>query len=283
MAVFYGVIIFIFGTVLGSFINCMAGRVIAGKDWIHGMSHCEDCGHVLSAKDLVPVLSYISTGGKCRYCGRKVSIKYPITEIIFGLLMLFLYMAHLLPVVNMVFGTTVLDEQEIIGSAVLFLRDAAFTGALFTATLTDLDDMTIPDGCIIFGVICWLITAPFLPDEDGITGVLKWMAPYLIAAALMLLALLIIACVMDRILKRDSLGGGDIKLLTVSALYLGPAGSYELILFSCMVGLIFVFVRNKVFKPIGKEFPFGPSIAFTAYVLLIFEKYITAWYFSLLS
>lgn len=64
------------GACMGSFLNCMAWRVVHGESVLRGRSHCDACGHVLGARDLVPVVSYLVSGGKCRYCGAKLSSRH---------------------------------------------------------------------------------------------------------------------------------------------------------------------------------------------------------------
>ena len=282
MAVFYGIIIFIFGLIFGSFLNCMAIRITKKEDWVRGRSHCPECGHILLAKDLVPVISFLSTGGKCRYCGKKISARYPITELTFGILVVFMYVAYALPVINELFNPGGLEQREMLRFLVLFVRNAAFTGALFVASLVDLSKMEIPDGCLIFGIIVWAVTFPFIAG-GGVKEVFISSLQYIAPAILVFVVMLLISIFMDAVLHRESLGGGDIKLFSVCALYLGAAGSYELILFSCIAGLIFVYGKSIITKSERKAFPFGPSIAFAAYFLLIFEKHITTWYFSLLA
>ena len=71
-----------FGAVFGSFINCTAWRIAHGENFLKGRSHCAECGHALSAADLVPVFSYLFLRGKCRYCGKKISPRYMLTELL---------------------------------------------------------------------------------------------------------------------------------------------------------------------------------------------------------
>jgi len=71
MIAYFGLITFIFGLVLGSFLNCTAMRIVKKENWVKGRSHCINCGHDLGAKDLIPLISYLQTGGRCRYCKRK--------------------------------------------------------------------------------------------------------------------------------------------------------------------------------------------------------------------
>ena len=69
LTVYCCVLAALLGACMGSFLNCMAWRVVHGESVLRGRSHCDACGHVLGARDLVPVVSYLVSGGKCRYCG----------------------------------------------------------------------------------------------------------------------------------------------------------------------------------------------------------------------
>lgn len=80
-----GIFGFLFGSCLGSGTLCFLMRQRAGESWMHGRSHCDSCGHTLHAIDLIPVLSYLMTGGKCRYCKAKIPPLCCITECVFGI------------------------------------------------------------------------------------------------------------------------------------------------------------------------------------------------------
>ena len=73
------------GLVFGSFCNAWAWRIAHGESIVHGRSHCAVCGHPLSARDLVPLLSWLFLRGKCRYCGAPISVRYPAVELISAL------------------------------------------------------------------------------------------------------------------------------------------------------------------------------------------------------
>ena len=88
---------------------------------------------------------------------------------------------------------------------------------------------------------------------------------------------------MDRILKRDSLGGGDIKLFFVVGIYLGIAGTLFSLLLACVLGLLFAFLRKTFGKAEGEQIPFGPSIAAAAAVMLLFGDPMIQWYMGLIS
>lgn len=242
------------GAVGGSFLNCTAMRIVRGEDFIAGRSKCPLCGHVLSAAELVPVLSWVFQRGKCRACGGKISVRYPLTELGFALVaVLCLLRFDLTP---------------------LCLRNFLFMGCLFLLTLTDLEAMIIPDGCHIAGAVIWAAALPFVPG--GLSGA----GGSLIAALVYGGGLLGVSLLMDRLMGRDTLGGGDIKLFAVAALYLGLPGTLFAMIFACVIGLMF----GGLLKRSGdRAFPFGPSIALSVAAMLLYGEPLIQWYVGLLG
>lgn len=257
MLAYICVVAFIFGTCMGSFLNCAAYRVVRGESFVKGKSHCPKCGHELGIKDLIPLLSWLFSKGKCRYCGEPVSVRYPLTELAFGIITLMCVLR---------FGLTV-----------LCLRNFIFLAVLFMLTLTDIDDMIIPDGCHIAALIAWIAAEPFI--TDGWKSSLGHVASGLLFGA----ALLGISLLLDRMLGKESLGGGDIKLIAVCGLYLGAIGTLFTLMLSCITGLIYSVIHNaKVESGKGKAFPFGPWIALSCAIMLLYGDPLINWYRDLL-
>ena len=248
--IFAGVI----GAVFGSFLNCAAYRIARGENFVTGRSKCPHCGHELSAHDLVPVISWFALGGRCRYCKEKISPRYVICELLFAAISIACVLK---------FGFTL-----------LCLRNWIYLACLFCLALVDLDSFTIPDGCLIIPAVTWLVTSPFVmqfPKE-----MLKGIAFALICGGLFLG----ISLVLDKVLKKDTLGGGDIKLFALAALYNGTFGTLLMVLIACITGLIYIFVTKK---GKGEPIPFGPFIAAASCFMLLFGEPILNWYFGLLS
>lgn len=246
---------FIFGLCMGSFLNCAAYRVVRGESFIKGHSHCTTCGHELGIKDLVPVLSWLSTGGKCRYCGDKISARYPLTEIAFGIItVLCLLRFDLTP---------------------LCLRNFVFLAMLFMLTLTDIDDMVIPDGCHIVSIVAWVAALPFIGVDK------QYILSHIGAMILFGGGLLAISLILDRVMGRDTMGGGDIKLIGVTGLYLGIIGNLFTLIIACILGLVFGKLLKKG-RTEDKAFPFGPWIAAAAAIMLLFGEPLINWYLNLL-
>ena len=156
----------------------------------------------------------------------------------------------------------------------LCLRNWILLCCLFCLSLTDLECMIIPDVCLIIAAAVWGI---FLP----LTG-MGWPAVRggLLAGLIFGGGLLGLSLLMDRILKRDSLGGGDIKLFAVLGLYLGIVGTLFMTVLACLLGLLFAVLRRG--RGGGSEpFPFGPAIAAAGTVMLLCGEPLIQWYTGL--
>ena len=247
----------ILGAVMGSFLNCAAWRIAHGESFLKGRSRCPECGHTLGVLDLIPVFSWLFLGGRCRYCGKKVSVRYLLAELFFALVTVACLLRFDLTVV--------------------FLRNYVFLCCLFCLSLVDLEIFEIPDGCLIIAAAAWLVSQPF-------TG-MSWReaAFHLLAAVVFGGGLLLISLLLDSILRKDTLGGGDIKLYFVVGLYLGFAATLFSLLLACVLGLLFAFLRKHFGKAISDPIPFGPSIAAAAAVMLLFGDPVIRWYLGLIS
>ena len=241
------------GACAGSFLNCASIRIGREESFVKGRSHCMSCGHDLGVLDLIPVLSWVFLRGRCRYCGERISFRYPLVEIIFALVA----MACLLR-----FDMTV-----------LCLRNFIFLAVLLLLTMTDLDAMIIPDSCHIISVIIWMASAPFL------FGMRETMY-HVLAGLVFGLGMLALSLLMDRMMKKETLGGGDIKLLAVIGLYFGFIGTLFVLIISCIIGLIYNVCNRREDK---KEIPFGPWIAIASAVILFAGDPLIGWYAGLIG
>ena len=253
LLIYCGAVALLLGAVFGSFLNCAAWRLSHGESVLRGRSHCTACGHVLGAGDLVPVLSWLLLRGKCRYCGTKIPARYPLTEAVFALLTLLCLLRFDL--------------------SWLCLRNWLLLCCLFCLSLTDLDCMIIPDVCLIIAAAVWLVFLPLTGGWQNARG-------GLIAGLVFGGGLLGISLLMDRILKRDSLGGGDIKLFAVLGLYLGVVGTLFMTVLACLLGLLFAMLRHGRTGG-GEPFPFGPAIAAAGAAMLLWGEPLIHWYLSL--
>lgn len=250
LVTYVSLILFILGAILGSFINCAAGRIVDGKDWIKGRSYCGSCKHELGPLDLVPIFSYIFLHGRCRYCGQKISPRNLYTELLLGTC----------------FVLTFLTRKTL---DFILIRDLIFEVILLGLSLVDLDSYIIPDGFIIAGIVNWLVFIVFVSYK------LDYLKSGLIGGFSISLLILAVSLVMDKVLQKESLGGGDIKLLFMVCLYTGVFKGFFLLFLSCVIGLFFVLLLKK------EKIPFGPSISMAAFVVLLYGDKVLNWYLSL--
>ena len=257
--IYFCVVAAVIGAVLGSFLHCAAWRIAHGESFLTGRSHCPSCGHALGVPDLVPVFSWLFLKGKCRYCGEKISARYPITEGLFSVLMaLCLLRFDLTPIC---------------------LRNMIFLCCLFCLALVDLESFIIPDGCLIIAAAAWIIMIPFaFSAYGGWKGILF----SLLAAVVYGGGMLFLSLLMDRVLKKDSLGGGDIKLFAVMGLYLGMVASLFALLLACFLGLALVAVSRKRKGEFNGMIPFGPAIAAASWIMLMYGSSLVDWYLRLI-
>lgn len=252
--IYSAVLVFVFGTAMGSFLNCAAWRIAHKESFLKGRSHCPECGHTLGFLDLIPILSWIFLKGKCRYCGKKVSVRYLLTETVFGLLSVACLLCYDL--------------------SWLCLRNYIFGCCLFLLSLVDLETMEIPDGCHIVMILAWVVFCPLLG-----MGWKEILVQHVLALVVYGGVILGLSLLMDKVLKRDSMGGGDIKLIAVMSLYLGLVSSLFTLILACVLGLVFASISKN--KSEEKQFPFGPSLAAAAWIMLYAGEPLVSWYLSL--
>lgn len=246
----------VLGAAFGSFLNCAAWRIAHGESFLRGHSRCPVCGHELGARDLVPVLSWLFQRGRCRYCGVKISVRYPLTELAFALLtLLCLLRFDLTP---------------------LCLRNWIFLCCLFCLSLVDLECYIIPDGCLLIAAGTWLAALPFL--RPGISEIIRGVLAGLVFGG----GLLLVSLAMDKLLKKESLGGGDVKLFAVIGLYLGLVGTLFAMMLACVFGLLFAAAQNRSGEK-GRAIPFGPSISLAAALMLLYGQGFIQWYSGLMG
>ena len=240
----------ILGLCMGSALNCLAWRIANKKSWTKGKSICPACRHKLHTRDLIPLLSYIFSKGKCRYCGEKISPRYPLTEL--GLAVIFV-------AVFLRYGFTLYTLDIMV-----------LASCLFTLSLIDLDTMTIPDRFLIIPAVCQLVYAYYYGGFASVWYAL-WHGLTLGGAVLL------ISLFMDKVLKKESMGGGDIKLLFVLGLFLDLPECLLLLVFSCVLGLVMALLLRRS----EKAFPFGPALSAGMLLTLMVGAPIVNWYLGL--
>lgn len=244
------------GLCFGSFLNCLAWRTVHGESVLKGRSHCDFCGHVLGAADLVPVFSYVLSGGKCRYCGKKLSAGHLWREIVSGA-------AFVL----------ILLKFDI---SLKTLEGLVFASVLMACAFADLEEYIIPDSFIIFGCAARVIFIAL----SGNT--LNEALSSLIGGAVIAGAVLGVVLIFEKLKKKEAMGGGDIKLLFMTGLYLGIWRNLLCVFAACIFGIVFgVLSMMKNEHEESPLIPWGPSIALSAVLIFAFGDELISAYLSL--
>ncbi|MFT9849860.1 prepilin peptidase [Aneurinibacillus sp. REN35] len=243
------VIYFLYGLIFGSFFNVVGLRIPKKQSIIHPPSHCPNCSNRLRARDLLPVLSYIYNGQKCRFCKQPISPIYPIMELATGILFAMAYYF---------FGFTWETMMALL-----------FISLLVVITVSDLAYRIIPDRVVFPFLALFLILRFFIhPNETYLTHLLGMVLGFGI--------FLLIA-----IVSRGGMGGGDIKLMAVIGLFLGYPLLFVTILLSTFFGTLYGILLMMI-KGAGRktEIPFGPFIALAGLVSLFSGYEIINWYMN---
>ncbi|PKN17110.1 MAG: prepilin peptidase [Deltaproteobacteria bacterium HGW-Deltaproteobacteria-6] len=243
MVLFLYCLIFIFGAVIGSFLNVCIFRIPAEESIVRPLSRCPACHHPIRFYDNIPIISFILLRARCRDCGEKISWRYPMVELITGLLALLLFMKY--------------------GLTLIFLVYFIFTAVLIIISFIDLDHQIIPDILSLPGIPVFFILAVFVVK-----------VPWMEAAIGLLVGggvLFTIAFVYELITKREGMGGGDIKLLGMIGGFLGWKSLIFILLVSSLLGAV-VGIAVMVIKKQDMKYavPFGPFLSAAAVAYLFF-------------
>ncbi|MBI3231960.1 MAG: prepilin peptidase [Candidatus Doudnabacteria bacterium] len=256
------VIIFVFGLCIGSFLNVVILR-LPQEESLAGRSHCPNCKRLLSFLELLPVVSFLGLGAKCRTCGKKISWRYPLIEVLVaGLFVLF---------------WVTISPGNLVEYLLLF-QSLVLIGFLVAVFVIDLeryiilDRLVFPAAILFFfinlirdGVSHQYLTASF----SGIIGAFAGVLPFFLIWYFS---------------KGRLMGFGDVKLMLPLGLVAGWPGiliTFLIGVFSgSFVGLLLLILGKKTLK---SALPFGCFLSFGALIAQIYAKPILSWYLSLLG
>lgn len=245
----FGIYIFLVGLCIGSFLNVCIYRIPEDISIVAPRSRCGSCETVLKPLDLIPLLSYAFLGGKCRYCGERISLRYPLVELVTGLLFLLAYLQ---------FGMTI-----------TMVESMCFIALLITVFFIDFDHMIIPNELVALGIVIGLAINVYLwiggqytmfflsSKSSGIIGAL-------VGSGILLLISIISSLIYG---GQSAIGMGDVKLFVVIGLFLGWELTLLTLWLSFIIGGIIGVVLIFIFKMDRKAaIPFGPFIVTAAFV-----------------
>lgn len=251
--------LFVFGTVIFSFLNVVIYRTPQKLSFAKGRSFCPKCHHTLHAPDLVPLFSWLFLGGKCRYCKEPISKRYPLVESIGGICAVLCSWKYVDPLAPA--GISVLQ------ALICFYMCALLTVIAFI----DWDTMTILDSTNI-AVLLGGIAAGFVFKD--ITWLERLIGLFCISLPMYILVLV----------KEGAFGGGDIKLFAALGVFFGWKLTILLFFFSVILGGCYAVVGlMKKTKQRNEHFAFGPYICVSALIVMMAGNEILNWYMGYLG
>lgn len=236
--------IFGVGAIIGSFLNVLISRLPKKEGFVKGRSHCPNCSALIKWYDNIPLLSYLLLRGKCRCCKTRISFRYPVVELLtaaFFLLSWYLY-----------------------GLSIQIIVVDVFFAMLLVITVIDFDHYIIPDKITIPGMVLGLaasFVSPHITPLNSLIGLLAGGG-----------VLYLLAIVGDHLFKKESLGGGDIKLAAMMGAFLGWKSIIIIFFGGALLGLIYALIVMLWSSETrqSRMIPFGPFLSLAALVALFF-------------
>ncbi len=242
-------IFFIFGLVIGSFLNVCIYRLPRSESVVFPPSHCPQCSNNLKAIDLIPLISFVVLKGKCRSCQDSIPLRYPLVELLSGSLALLFYYYYW-------------------PQYLLLLSGLLFSYLLLVATFTDLEHRIIPDEIVVVGIVTGLLFSFFLPHITFFQSLLGLIVG---GGSLLLVA----------IISRGGMGGGDIKLMAMMGSFLGWQAALGTIFLASLMGSIgglSIVIIQKRKKGLKSAIPFGPYLSLAGIIVFFYGDLLWHWY-----
>ena len=267
---------FLFGLLVGSFLNVCIHRWPAEKSVVRPRSRCPECSESIAWYDNIPVLSYLALGGRCRRCGASISRRYPLVELLTGLLFV---------AVVWRFGLTPFAAKA-----------ALFGSMMLVLVFTDLEQYILPDEVTLGGLAVGLALTPFVPLPAGVTSLFwlmthqdppPWLASLAesaFAAALFGGMLWLVREAYYRFRGVDGLGLGDVKMAAMMGAFWGVGYTLMMLvigsLAGAVLGTLFVLVAGKRWN---YELPFGSYLGVAAILVMLWGDELLGTYWGLVS
>ena len=240
MEIFIYVIICIFGCVMGSFLNVLAVRLSNGESILWPSSHCHNCTHKLKWYELIPVISYVIQGGKSRCCHNRIPISYFVVEVVTAVLYMVSYHSF--------------------GFSYDYIISLIFISSLIVVIVSDIEYMIILDEVIASSSILIILLQLLFFG-------LECTANQIIDGILAFGSMFVVKLIGDKLFHRESMGGGDIKLMFLFGIVIGYALSICDIFLATFIAFpvsIYILFSRK-----DNLIPFGPFLAMGAILIHI--------------
>jgi len=268
-------VVFVFGLIVGSFLNVCIVRLPRGGSIVHPPSHCPRCHGSIKFYDNIPLISFLLLRAKCRNCGEPISWRYPLVEL-----------------TNALLYVGIVSEFWIGGEAFMMM---VLCSSLIVITVIDYDHMIIPDKITLPGMLVGLTLAPFFMSPLGdplpfnLEALIPHAGPYLTGFLNSLIGLILggglllsIGWAWEKLRHIEAMGGGDVKLMGMVGSFLGWKGALLTIMLGALAGSVIgvsliALKRHKMEKLI----PFGPFLAAGALASAFYGPDIVLWYLGL--
>jgi len=251
---FLQIAVFFFGLIVGSFLNVCIYRLPREKSIVHPGSACTECGEPIRWYDNIPLVSFAMLRGKCRGCKAPISWRYPIVELVTGLICAGLFYLY--------------------GPSIRFAVYFLLSASLIVVTMIDIDFQIIPNGISIPGIPIGFALSFLNPDiswQQSAQGILFGGG---------FLALVALGYYLWT--KEEGMGMGDVKLLAMIGAFLGVGGVFFTIIFGSIVGSIvglFMLMGDRGGRKM--KIPFGPFLSLGAVCFVFFGKTVMEMYLGM--
>lgn len=243
------IMIFLFGIVTGSFLNVCIYRIPEKQNIATVRSHCMSCGYTLKWYDLIPLLSYLALGGRCRKCKAKLSVQYPLIEALNGILYLIIFAVY--------------------GFSIDSLLYCLLFSALLLLSVIDFRTYEIP-----FGINIFILAIGLARVATDLSNWLEYGAGFLSVSAFLL--------VIYAVTKGKGIGGGDVKLMAACGLVVGWKLIILAFLTACVLGSVCHLIRMKV-SGAGHVLAMGPYLSLGTMLAVLWGNQFIKWYVSTLG
>lgn len=254
-------IVFLFGLVIGSFLNVCIYRIPKGRSVVSPPSHCPHCRKNIRWYDNIPVFSFVLLGGRCRFCKAPISLRYPLVEIITAVIITLLFAAF--------------------GVSARFFAYSLMGCGLVIATFVDFEINEIPDQVSVGGLVAGIVLSTAFPP---LVGAAAWPQGLLNSVIGMLAgggSIYLMGLLGELVFKREAMGGGDVKLMAMIGAFLG----WKLAVMTFFIAPFFGAVVGVIMRMRdGREIiPYGPYLSLAALISVFFgEKILELIFYGLL-
>lgn len=246
-------IVFLSGLIIGSFLNVCIFRIVEEESIVFPSSHCKVCNTKLKAKDLIPIFSFLSLRGKCRYCKEKISVQYPLVELFTAILFMILYLKF--------------------GVSLEFFKFITFTAILLVIGIIDYKTQYIYFEVILTGLIFGIL---FLIMSFLLEGNIE-LKDIILSAVIPSLFLAVI------VLITNGMGWGDVELVFIIGVFLEfKLNLLALFISIILAGLYAIYLLLFKEKDKKQSMAFAPYIAVSTFITMLFGSQILDWYFNYL-